>query len=155
MNIRRAIRKDISTIIHLLANDPLGQNRETATPPLPDAYYHAFDAIDRDPNQELMVIENDDRDVIGTFQLTFIHYLNYTGGLRAQVESVRLRDDYRGKGVGQWVFEWIIERARKRNVRILQLTSDKKRPEAIRFYERLGFVASHEGLKLHFTNSLS
>ena len=98
-----------------------------------------------------MVLESVDGAIIGTMQLSFIQYLTYQGGIRAQIEAVRVRKDYRGKGLGEEMFKWAIERAKERNAHLIQLTTDKKRPEALKFYEKLGFKASHEGMKLHFT----
>ena len=147
---RKATRSDVSTIVSMLANDELGQLREDFRTPLPDAYYQAFEKIAADQNQELMVVENQQKEVIGTLQLSFIPYLTYQGGTRAQIEAVRIRNDQRGTGIGTRLFEWAIARARERGAHVLQLTSDKKRPEALHFYEKLGFVASHEGMKLHF-----
>ena len=130
----------------MLANDPLGALREDLQHP--EKYQQAFELIDKDDNQELIVVENEGGEVIGTFQLTFIQYLTHQGGIRAQVESVRVRDDQRGKGIGEQMFQWAIHRAKQKGAHLVQLTSDKKRLDAIRFYERLGFTASHEGMKL-------
>ncbi len=148
---RRAELKDLNSIVKLLADDPLGQKREHYMEPLPEIYVQAFKNILADPNQELMVLENDSGAVIGTLQLSFIQYLTYQGGIRAQIEAVRVHKSYRGKGIGQKLFEWAIFRARERGAHLLQLTTDKKRPEALKFYQKLGFTASHEGMKLHFT----
>ena len=136
----------------MLADDPLGQKREAFANPLPQKYYTAFENINKDQNQELMVVENEAKEIIGTLQLTFIPYLTYQGGIRAQIEAVRIHKAYRGKGLGKQFFEWAINRAKEKGAHVLQLTSDKKRPDAIRFYEKLGFRASHEGMKLHFNN---
>ena len=95
-----------------------------------------------------MVAENDAGEIIGTFQLSFIQYLTHQGSIRAQIESVRVREDQRGKGIGEKMIQWAINRAKEKGAHLLQLTSDKKRPDAIRFYEKLGFKASHEGMKL-------
>lgn len=149
MLYRKATIKDIPAIIAMLAADILGRQREEYSEPLPSSYYEAFARIDSDANQELIVVENNEKEIIGTFQLTFIPYLNYRGGIRAQVESVHVREDQRGKGLGKQLFEWAIHRAREKGAHILQLTSDKRRPDAIRFYQKLGFTASHEGLKMH------
>jgi GNAT superfamily N-acetyltransferase len=132
-----------------MENDKLGKLRENYQEPLPESYYEAFDIINSDPNQELMVAEND-AEIMGTFQLTFIPYLSYQGRLRAQIENVFVREDLTGQGIGKKMFEWAIDRAKTRNAHVLQLTSDKQRPKAIKFYEDLGFTASHEGMKLHF-----
>jgi GNAT superfamily N-acetyltransferase len=150
MRFRKATRKDIAFIVQLIANDKLGQLRERFEDPLPKEYYEAFDKISADSNQELIVVENDQQEIVGTLQLSFIQYLTYQGGIRAQIEAVRIREDLRGEGLGQKMFEWAIQRAKERNAHLLQLTTDKQRPDAIRFYEKLGFSASHEGMKIHF-----
>ena len=150
MKIRKAIKDDVFFIVQMLADDELGSKRENFQDPLPSSYLQAFDNIASDPNQELMVVENDTEEVIGTLQLSFIQYLTYQGGIRAQIEAVRIRKDQRGSGLGSKLFDWAIARAKERNAHVLQLTTDKKRPDALRFYESLGFVASHEGMKLHF-----
>ncbi|WP_106792226.1 GNAT family N-acetyltransferase [Aquimarina sp. Aq78] len=150
MNFRKATQQDVPSIVQMIANDELGKTRENYQIPLPKEYFEAFTAINTDPNQELIVIENNDFEIIGTLQLSFIQYLTYQGGIRAQIEAVRIREDQRGKGIGQKMFEWTIERAKQKKAHVLQLTTDKKRPESIRFYEKLGFIASHEGMKLHF-----
>lgn len=150
MKFRRAIKNDIPEIVELIADDELGKKREQFKNPLPIAYFEAFDLIDEDVNQELMVVVDENNEVIGTFQLTFISYLNYIGGLRAQIEVVQVRKDKRGLGVGKKILQWSIKRSKERKAHLLQLTSDKKRPNAIKFYESLGFEASHEGMKLHF-----
>lgn len=147
---RKAAREDVPAIVRMLAQDKLGKLRENYREPLPETYYQAFYRIDRDENQELTVIENDKEEVIGTLQLSFIPYLTYQGGIRAQIEAVRIREDRRGKGIGEQLFRWAIARAKARGAHLLQLTTDKQRPEAVRFYEKLGFRASHEGMKLHF-----
>lgn len=144
---RPAEKKDVFFIVQMLADDKLGALREQFEDPLPNSYYQAFEAIDRDPNQELMVVEMAS-EIIGTLQLSFIPYLTYQGGVRAQIEAVRIRADQRGLGLGQQFFRWAIDRATERGAHVLQLTTDKKRPEALRFYENLGFIASHEGMKL-------
>lgn len=148
MKFRKALRNDVPFIIQLLANDKLGQLRERIEDPLPHEYYEAFDRIQADANQELIVVVNDHHEIIGTLQLSFIQYLTYQGGIRAQIEAVRIREDLRGEGLGKKLFAWAIQRAKERNAHLLQLTTDKQRPDAIQFYEALGFKASHEGMKL-------
>ena len=145
---RRASRNDVPSIVRMLADDPIGAKREAYTSPLPESYYLAFEAIDRDSNNELVVAEIEGK-VIGVLQMTFIPYMTYQGSWRALIEGVRIASEARSSGIGRKLFEWAIERARQRRCRLLQLTSDKARPDAIRFYESLGFVASHEGMKLH------
>lgn len=148
MTFRQATAKDLPVIIELLANDKLGQAREKFEEPLPREYIEAFSNIAADKNQELIVGENENGEVVATLQVSFIQYLTYRG-IRAQIEAVRIRENLRGQGVGQEMFEWTIQLAKKRNAHLIQLTSDKQRPDAIRFYEKLGFVASHEGMKLN------
>lgn len=150
MNFRKATQNDLPIIIQMMANDKLGQLREDYQDPLPQKYYQAFQHINEDKNQELIVLEDENLEIIGTLQLSFIQYLTYQGGIRAQIEGVRIREDHRGKGIGEQLFLWAIDRAQKRGAHLVQLTTDKKRPEAIHFYQKLGFVASHEGMKLHF-----
>lgn len=150
LHFRKALEADVPEIVALLADDELGRQREDFRDPLPESYLQAFLAIDDDPNQELVVVEDGSLEIIGTLQLTFIPYLTYRGGVRAQVEAVRIKSDRRGKGLGRQLFTWAIARAKERGAHLLQLTTDKQRPEALLFYEQLGFKASHEGLKLHF-----
>lgn len=149
MKFRRAERKDVVAIVEMIADDKLGKLRERFEDPLPDSYVRAFNRIDSDPNQELVVVEDEEGKVIGTLQLSYITYLTYQGGTRAQIEAVRIHKDQRGAGLGERMFRWAIGRAQARGAHVVQLTTDKKRPEALRFYEKLGFVASHEGMKLH------
>ena len=149
LEFREAIAKDLPSIIEMLANDPLGSKREEFSVPLLESYQLAFAAIDQDPNNELIVV-CDTGEVIGVLQMTFIPYLTYKGSWRALIEGVRVAESHQSKGVGQELFEWAIERAKERKCRMLQLTTDKARADALRFYERLGFKASHEGMKLHF-----
>ena len=148
IEFRRALAGDLVSIVELLANDPLGAQRERLQSPLPASYAAAFAAIDRDPNQELVVACRD-RAVVGVMQLTFLPYLTYVGGWRAQIEGVRIAAHERSQGLGRQMIQWAIERARARGCHMVQLTTDKTRPEAKRFYDALGFVASHEGMKLH------
>ncbi len=150
MKIRQAEKEDVPAIVQMLANDKLGKLREDYKDPLPDAYYQAFVNIFNDPNQELVVIENENGEVIGTLQLSFLQYLTYQGGIRAQIEAVRIREDYRGKGIGKQLFQWAIHRSKQKGAHVVQLTTDKKRPDALAFYKSLGFTDSHEGMKLHF-----
>lgn len=150
MKFRKATTNDVPNIVEMIADDALGSKRENYTMPLPKTYYDAFERIDSDNNQELTVVESEAGEVIGVFQMTFIPYLTYQGGIRAQIEGVRVHKDHRGLGIGKIIFEWAIQRAKERNAHLLQLTTDKKRPDAIRFYESLGFKATHEGMKMHF-----
>jgi GNAT superfamily N-acetyltransferase len=147
ITIRRATRADIPAIVHLLADDPLGQKRERDEDPIPDAYYAAFERIDADPRNRLVVVEALG-EVVGTLQLTMLPYLTHQGGTRAQIEAVRVDRRYRGRGVGHALFVWAIEQARNDGCRLVQLTTNAEREDAQRFYARLGFVASHVGMKL-------
>jgi GNAT superfamily N-acetyltransferase len=139
---RRAVRADLPDIVRMLADDMLGAKREEYASPLPESYYAAFEAIVRDPNNEL------DERVVAVLQLTCIPNLSRRGSWRALIEGVRVDSSVRSGGVGRRLVEWAIARAREKGCRLVQLTSDKRRRDAIRFYESLGFVASHEGMKL-------
>jgi GNAT superfamily N-acetyltransferase len=150
LRIRRATRSDVPAIARLLADDPLGQRRERYEDPLPPSYYAAFEAIDDDPRHELVVVEAQG-EVVGTLQLTFLPYLTYQGGTRAQIEAVRVDRRYRSHGIGQQLFEWAIARAHESGCHLVQLTTNASRDDAQRFYARLGFVSSHVGMKLDLT----
>jgi ribosomal protein S18 acetylase RimI-like enzyme len=148
LRFRRARRHDVPAIVRLLANDPLGATREASgTGELPEAYWQAFEAIDADPRQFLVVAELDGR-VVGTLQLTFIPSLTYRGGERAQIEAVRIDAGSRDRGLGRAMVGWAIEQARARGCRLVQLTTDQRRADALRFYRSLGFRATHAGMKL-------
>lgn len=145
---RKAHSGDLPAIVALLADDPLGAAREVASERTDRAYLDAFAAIEADSNQLLAVAVDDDDKAIGCLQLSFIPGLSRTGMWRGQIESVRIAANHRGGGLGAAMIEWAVEQARARGCGLVQLTSDKRRPDAIRFYEKLGFIASHEGLKL-------
>jgi GNAT superfamily N-acetyltransferase len=144
--IRRATAADVPAIVAMLADDPLGATREAPGDP---AYAAAFAEIDADPRQYLAVACAGD-EVVGTMQLTFIPGLSRRGATRALIEAVRVRSDRRGSGLGSRLAEWAVETARSRGAALVQLTTDASRTEAHRFYERLGFTASHVGMKLIF-----
>ena len=131
----------------MLADDFLGQQRERSEDPLPESYVHAFREIDADPNNELIVAELDG-DVIGTMQLTFTPSISFRGGKRCTVESVRVDEKHRGKGIGREMMLWAIDRAREKGCISTQLTTHRDRNDAHRFYESLGFSKSHVGMKL-------
>lgn len=145
--VRRATQADVAAIVAMLADDPLGAAREDVSKPTAPAYLNAFSAIDADPNQILAVMTRDGI-VVGTLQLTFIPGLSRKGTLRGQIEAVRVTADQRGEGLGQRLFEWAIAECRARGCRTVQLTTDRSRADAHRFYDRLGFEASHIGYKL-------
>jgi ribosomal protein S18 acetylase RimI-like enzyme len=144
---RPATEADLPHIVALLADDALGRSREDPRVPLDGRYTTAFEALARDPNQLMAVVE-DTGTIVGCLQLSFIPGLSRRGMLRGQIEGVRIAASHRGEGLGRKVFEWAIGECRKRGCGLVQLTSDKTRGDAIRFYESLGFRASHEGLKL-------
>ncbi|MEU8302416.1 GNAT family N-acetyltransferase [Actinomadura sp. NPDC048955] len=150
MTFREATVDDLPEIVRLLADDPLGSTRETPGEEIPEAYFRAFAAIEKDPNNSLVVAEVAGA-VAGTLQLTFIPGLTYTGGERAQIEGVRVAAEQRGAGLGQLLITWAIDRARARGCRVVQLTTDRQRPDAIRFYQKIGFRPSHMGMKYHLT----
>ena len=147
VTFRRAQASDLPAIIALLADDVLGQQREDASSPPNRKYVEAFHAIDTDHNQ-LQVVATHGDEVIGTLQLSFIPGLARQGAWRGQIEGVRIAAAHRGSGLGQQMFEWAIAQCRARGCNLVQLTTDRERPDAHRFYERLGFVGSHIGYKL-------
>ncbi len=147
LKYRSAELEDLESLVALLSNDPLGSKREDASIPLNSAYLEAFEAITRDSNNELLVVELENS-LVGMLQITFIPYLTHIGSWRCLIEGVRIHSDYRGRGFGEKMFEYAIEQAKNKGCTIVQLTSDKQRPDAIRFYEKLGFKATHEGFKL-------
>lgn len=147
LDFRIAEETDLDQIVQMLADDVLGSQRERYEQPLPVSYIEAFQAISSDPNNEL-VVACIGEDVVGVLQITFTPYLTYQGGWRATIEGVRTVTSMRGKGLGTELFKWAIERAKKRGCHLVQLTTDKKRPDALRFYERIGFKATHEGMKM-------
>jgi GNAT superfamily N-acetyltransferase len=144
---RRAAPDDLETIVALLADDPIGRGRENPGPRLDACYREAFAAIERDPNQLLVVAERGGQ-VIGVLQLSFIPGLTRRGMWRGQIEGVRVATGERAGGIGRALLEWAIEECRRRGCGLVQLTSDKRRSAAHRFYEALGFEATHQGYKL-------
>lgn len=149
MNVtfRKATEQDLDSIVRMLADDILGSKRERYQHPLPNSYITAFQAIDADPNNELIVACLDG-EVVGVQQITFTPYITHQGGWRATIEGVRTASAVRGQGVGKEMIQYAIQRAKERGCHLVQLTTDKQRPEALRFYEGLGFNPTHEGLKL-------
>ncbi|MFF9394824.1 GNAT family N-acetyltransferase [Streptomyces griseoluteus] len=144
--IRPAAPDDIPAIVAMLADDPLGAQRESPDDLTP--YLAAFERLDTDPNQHLVVAVRDGR-VIGTLQLTIIPGLSRRGATRSLIEAVRIHADERGSGLGSELIQWAVDTSRHLGCHLVQLTSDKARTDAHRFYERLGFTASHEGFKLN------
>ena len=147
LDFRQAVKSDIASLVSLLADDDLGVSREDISMPLNQSYLDAFLNIEQDPNNELTVVQHNG-ELVGMLQLTFIPYLTHTGSWRCLIEGVRIAKEYRGQGLGSRFITWAIERAGEKNCSIVQLTSDKQRPQALKFYESLGFQATHEGFKL-------
>lgn len=147
MEIRQATLEDLPGIVRLLADDPVGGSRERFEDPLPAEYAEAFRHIQSQAGNEVIVATEDGR-VIGCLQLSFIANLSRLGMLRAQVEGVRVDKDKRGQGIGEALMDYAKDRAKSRKCGLIQLTTDTTRPDARRFYERLGYVASHVGMKL-------
>lgn len=150
MRVRAATQNDVVTIVTMLADDDLGRHRESVEDPLPSSYWAAFDALDRDPNNLLVVLE-DDGQAVGTLQLTFIPYLTFQGGWRAQIEAVRIAGAHRDRGLGRHLLEWAIDEARRRGCHLVQLTTNRQRHQTRRFYESLGFEPTHDGMKLYLS----
>jgi len=147
LTFREARKGDLPAIISLIADDGLGRGRELTGEELADEYVAAFEVMAVDPNQVMAIAELDGV-VAGYMQITFIPGLSRRGAWRGQLESVRVAAHLRGRGIGEVFFRWAIGRCRDRGCRLVQLTTDKQRADALRFYERLGFVASHNGMKL-------
>ncbi|WP_030376962.1 MULTISPECIES: GNAT family N-acetyltransferase [unclassified Streptomyces] len=145
LEIRPATEDDVPAIVHMLADDPLGAARESPDDLSP--YLAALKRLAGDPHQHLVVAVRDGR-VIGTLQLTLIPGLSRKGATRSIIEAVRIHADARGSGLGTRLIEWAVDRSRREGCQLVQLTSDATRTDAHRFYERLGFTASHVGFKL-------
>ncbi|GGO28516.1 GNAT family N-acetyltransferase [Deinococcus humi] len=143
--IKRAQLKDVEALVALLQDDVLGSQRESE---MLNIYIQAFQAIDRDQNQLLVAVFNEQDDIVGTMQLTLIPGLARQGATRLQIEAVRVSASARGTGLGSALFQWAAQYGREHGATIAQLTTDKRRTDAHRFYERLGYVATHEGMKL-------
>ena len=144
---RKMQKADLGVVVNLLADDELGRSREDKAEVVHGDYLRAFDQIDNDVNQQAAIFEFNG-EIIGCLQITFIPGLSRRGSLRGQIEGVRVSRNFRGKGYGSKMIAWAIKKCRDRGCRVVQLTSDKKREKAIRLYEKLGFIKSHEGFKL-------
>jgi len=147
LTVRDAQRSDVPTIVALLADDGLGSGRETVDGPIPESYYDAFDAIAATPLVRMLLAEVDG-EIVGCMQLNLIPHISMKGGTRAQLQSMRIRGDRRGGGLGQNFVRQVLEIARDAGCVLMELTTDNTRPDAHRFYERLGFVATHQGMKI-------
>ncbi|MBB6415926.1 GNAT family N-acetyltransferase [Streptomyces sp. AK010] len=145
LEIRAAVADDVPAIVGMLADDPLGAQRESPDDLTP--YLSALERLSADPNQRLVVAVREGR-VVGTLQLTIVPGLSRRGATRSIIEGVRIHADERGSGLGTELIEWAIEESRGQGCQLVQLTSDKTRADAHRFYGRLGFTASHTGFKL-------
>lgn len=149
ITFRPARASDLAAIVALLADDGLGRGREDPSLPLDQGYIDAFAAVEADPNQLLLVaIDGEEEELVGTLQLSFIPGITRKGAWRGQIEAVRVAAGRRGTGLGERMFAWAIAECRSRGCSLVQLTTDKERQGAHRFYERQGFVASHLGYKL-------
>ena len=154
ITFRYATRDDLPAIVALLADDEKGKTREEFTDPLPDAYYAAFDAMESQstdalPNKYLLALQG--TDIVGCLQLTLIAGLSRRGQLRAQIEGVRVASSARGQKIGEKLITQSITISKLLGAALVQFTTDKTRKDAHRFYERLGFIASHEGMKLQIS----
>ncbi|MFE1799225.1 MULTISPECIES: GNAT family N-acetyltransferase [unclassified Streptomyces] len=145
LEIRPAVADDLPAIVAMLADDPLGSQRESPDDLTP--YLAALERLSKDPNQHVVVAVREGR-VVGTLQLTIVPGLSRKGATRSIIEAVRVHADERGSGLGTRFIEWAVDRSRSEGCQLVQLTSDATRTDAHRFYERLGFTASHVGFKL-------
>ncbi|WP_136683288.1 GNAT family N-acetyltransferase [Falsirhodobacter xinxiangensis] len=149
---RKASIEDLPHIVAMLADDALGTSREIASDPIAEEYAVAFEMIDADPNQFLAVLTEVDGRMVGTLQITFLHHLTHRGMKRAQIEGVRVASGTQGQGIGTELFRHAIAEARARGCSVVQLTTDRQRPEAHAFYEKLGFKPTHTGFKLRMNS---
>ena len=150
ITIRRARRDDVAIIVAMLADDPLGSGRERLEDPLPPSYYKAFETLERDPNIQLVVAEEEGGAVIGCLQLCILPGLSSQGASRALIEDVRVAAHCRSLGIGGNLVQWAVSEARARGCRLVELLTHHTRVDAQRFYKRLGFQASHVGMTLRF-----
>jgi ribosomal protein S18 acetylase RimI-like enzyme len=150
ITIRRARRDDVGSIVAMLADDRLGAARERLDDPLPETYFRAFEAVDRDPNIQLVVAQDADGAVVGCLQLCILPGLSSQGASRGLIEDVRVAAPYRSCGIGEQLVQWAVGEARAKNCRLVELLTHNTRVDAQRFYERLGFARSHVGMTLRF-----
>lgn len=148
LSYRKAKIHDLPAIIRLLIEDDLGKDREQLSDIIDRRYIKAFHRIDADPNQYLMVVTLDD-EIVGTCHLTIMPSLTFTGSTRMQIEAVRISTTHRGQKIGEWMMNAALDFAKSNHISMVQLTTNKQRPKAKQFYERLGFEATHEGMKLY------
>jgi ribosomal protein S18 acetylase RimI-like enzyme len=150
VTIRRARRDDVGSIIAMLADDPLGGPRERLEDPPPQAYFQAFERLERDPNINLMVAEDGEGAVVGCLQLCVLPGLSSQGASRGLVEDVRVATRYRSRGIGEQLMQWAVTEARAKGCKLVELLTHHTRVDAQRFYERLGFARSHVGMTIRF-----
>ncbi|MDB5603722.1 MAG: family acetyltransferase [Bradyrhizobium sp.] len=150
ITIRRARRGDVGVIVRMLADDPLGSARERLEDPLPPSYFRAFEALERDPNIQLVVAEDGDGAVVGCLQLCILPGLSSQGASRGLIEDVRVATQCRSRGIGEQMVQWAIAEARARSCKLVELLTHNTRVDAQRFYARLGFQPSHVGMTLRF-----
>jgi ribosomal protein S18 acetylase RimI-like enzyme len=150
ISIRRARRDDVRMIVAMLADDRLGNARERLEEPLPPSYFRAFEAVDRDPNIQLVVAENSDGAMVGCLQLCILPGLSSQGASRGLIEDVRVASHCRSNGIGEQMVQWAVTEARTKGCRLVELLTHNTRVDAQRFYARLGFQASHVGMTLRF-----
>jgi ribosomal protein S18 acetylase RimI-like enzyme len=149
ISIRRAVREDVSFIVAMLADDKLGSARECLQDPLPPSYFKAFEALDRDPNIQLVVAEEGGR-VVGCLQLCVLPGLSSQGASRGLIEDVRVASDRRSRGIGEQLVGWAVEQSRAKGCKLVELLTHHSRVDAQRFYERLGFQKRHVGMTIRF-----
>jgi ribosomal protein S18 acetylase RimI-like enzyme len=150
VTIRPAKRDDVGAIVAMLADDPLGSARERIEQPLPDSYFKAFEALDRDPNIELVVAQDGEGAVVGCLQLCILPGLSSQGASRGLIEDVRVASHCRGRGIGEEMVQWAVGQARMKGCKLVELLTHHTRVDAQRFYERLGFARSHVGMTMRF-----
>ena len=149
MHLRKATLNDLPAIIALLSDDELGRTREQLDTTIAPSYLTAYELINKDPNQFLMVVTNEAQSVIGTCHLTLMPSLTFTGSTRLQIEAVRIAASCRGQKIGEWMIKEVIALGKTHGATIIQLTTNIKRPKAKSFYEKLGFESTHVGMKLY------
>jgi ribosomal protein S18 acetylase RimI-like enzyme len=150
VTIRRAGRGDVLSIVRMLADDPLGSGRERVEDPLPESYFRAFEAVDRDPNIQLMVAEDREGVVVGCLQFCILPGLSSQGAFRGLIEDVRVATHCRSRGIGEQMVQWAVAQARASGCRLVELLTHNSRIDAQRFYKRLGFAQSHAGMTIRF-----
>jgi ribosomal protein S18 acetylase RimI-like enzyme len=150
VTIRRARRGDVGIIVAMLADDPLGSARERLENPLPPSYFAAFDALENDPNINLVVAEDAEGTVVGCLQLCVLPGLSSQGASRGLIEDVRVAAHCRSRGIGEQLVQWAVAQARAKGCKLIELFTHNSRVDAQRFYKRLGFLPSHVGMTLRF-----